>query len=325
MLQRLRLRNKKFFLAAGTAIADGASCLRTTMRVLFILAAFIAACSSARLPGHHLQLHSAPQHRPADTPPSSSTVVPLFADLTSSYEAHWLHEVVLSGIKEECGITLRIEDRKNLHRAASPAGGVLIALGGMDAKERQTVSQLPAQQTQRMVLLHLSDESDGHDISMYNRFGTVYRNYRRDITNATLAYLASEEGAAESAHARELMSSSLDHLSSKGNAPRSAHARSLKAEWAMLSSSSSGEDAENSAYVHALQGEKATKVFWFPLGYAMNVLHNPSLMTPPSSRPLLWAWTGSTTGRVGGLSVFLCNWSNMLQFNACNWINNVCN
>lgn len=66
-------------------------------------------------------------------------------------------------------------------------------------------------------------------------------------------------------------------------------------------------------------------MFWFPLGYAMNVLHNPSLMTPPSSRPLLWAWTGSTIGRAGGLSVFLCNWSNTLQFNACNWTINACN
>ena len=272
------------------------------MRVLFILVAFTAACSSA-LSGHHLQLHSAPQHRPAYTPPSKSTILPLFADLTSSYEPHWLHEVVLSGIKEECGITLRMEDRKNLHRAASPAGGVLIALGGMDAKERQTISQLPAQQTQRMMLLHLSDECDEHDISMYDRFGAVYRNYQRDITNATLAYLASEEGAAQSAHARELMSSSLDHFRSKGSAPGSAHARSLSGEEATLSSSSSGKDAESAAYVHALQKRKATKVFWFPLGYAMNVLHNPSLMTPPSSRPLLWAWTGSTAGKAEAVSV----------------------
>ena len=273
------------------------------MRVLFILVAFIAACSSARLSRHHLQLRSAPQHRSADTPPSRSTVLPLFADLTSAYEPHWLHEVVLSGIREECGITLRIEDRKNLHRAASPAGGVLIALGGMDAKERQIISQLPAQQTQRMMLLHLSDECDEHDISMYDQFGAVYRNYQRDITNATLAYLASEEGAAESALARELMSSSLDHFRSKGSAPGSAHARSLSGEQATLSSSSSGKDAESAAYVHALQKRKATKVFWFPLGYAMNVLHNPSLMTPPSSRPLLWAWTGSTAGTAGAMSV----------------------
>ena len=290
------------------------------MRVLFTLVAFIAACSSARLPGHHLQLHSAPQRHPADTPLSSTTVLPLFADLTSSYEPHWLHEVVLSGIKEECGITLRIEDRKNLRAAASPAGGVLIALGGMDAKERQTISQLPAEQTQRMVLLHLSDECDEHDISMYDRFGTVYRNYRRDITNATLAYLASEEGAAESAHARELLSSTLAQSSSKGSAAESVHARSLKGERATLSSFSSGEDAEKAANMHALTGNKATDVFWFPLGYAMNVLHNPSLMTPPSSRPLLWAWTGSTTGRAGGLSVSPCNWSNTLQFNARTWM-----
>ena len=286
-----------FSFAAGVAIADRASCPSTTMRVLFVLAAFIAACSSARLPGHYLQLHSAPQRRPADTPPSSTTVLPLFADLTSSYEPHWLHEVVLSGIKEECGITLRIEDRKSLRTAASPAGGVLIALGGMDAKERQTISQLPAQQTQRMVLLHLSDECDEHDISMYDQFGTVYRNYRRDVTNATLAYLASEEGAAESAHARELLSSSLAHSSSKGSAAGSMHARSLREDRVAMSFFSSGEDAEKAASMHAPKGKKATSVFWFPLGYAMNVLHNPSLMTPPSSRPLLWAWTGSTTGR----------------------------
>jgi len=129
------------------------------MKVLILLASLVASCSAGRSPVQsRLQLHSASQHQSASTSSSASSssskqpssskgngvaavdksisssskssAVPVFADLTSSYEPHWLQEVVLSGVKEECGLALRLENREGLQDAAIADGGVLIATGG---------------------------------------------------------------------------------------------------------------------------------------------------------------------------------------------------
>ncbi len=256
------------------------------MRLLVLWAA-LATCSSAgRLPEHRLHLHSIPEPSSISSlsakqqssssapgsakPPSSrsSSIIPVFADLGNSYEPHWIHEVVLSGVREECGAALKLERREDLAALFPTHGGVIVATGGLGPGEEQLLRELPLQQTQRVVLLHLSDESNSHDTAIYERFGAVYRNYYRASVNQSMSYLTSEEGSSEPSHARVLRFP----VSSDEGAQESSHARELKA----------GSSAD---------------VFWMPLGYGMRLLKNPSLMTPASSRPLLFSWSGSTSGK----------------------------
>ena len=180
---------------------------------------------------------------------TTTSIIPVFQDLGGSYEPHWIHEVVLSGVREECGVALKLERREDLAARFSTQGGVVVATGGLGPGEEQLFRELPLQQTRRMVLLHLSDESNNHDTSIYERFGAVYRNYYRANVDQSVAYLSPEEEPHEPSHARELKAGS------------------------------------------------SADVFWMPLGYGMRLLKNPSLMTPPSSRPLLFSWSGSTSGK----------------------------
>lgn len=245
------------------------------MKLLALLATLEVCCAAGRHPEHRLHLHSAPEHgsvlelggtsssaaeqqsssssntgsgKPSGTSISSS-IIPVFADLGGSYEPHWLHEVVLSGVREECGVSLKLERREDLAALFPTHGGVLVATGGLGPGEEQLLRELPLQQTQRMVLLHLSDESNSHNTGIYERFGAVYRNYYRSNVNQSMSYLSLEEGSSEPGHARELKAGS------------------------------------------------SANVFWMPLGYGMRLLKNPSLMTPAASRPLLFSWSGSTSGK----------------------------
>ena len=255
------------------------------MMLLLLWAALATCCSAGRLPEHRLHLHSIPEPSSisslsvkqqsissapgsAKPPSSSSSIIPVFADLGNSYEPHWIHEVVLSGVREECGAALKLERREDLAALFPTHGGVIVATGGLSPGEEQLLRELPSQQTQRVVLLHLSDESNSHDTAIYERFGAVYRNYYRASVNQSMSYLTSEEGSPEPSHARELRSP----LGSDGVSDEPSHARELKA----------GSSAD---------------VFWMPLGYGMRLLNNPSLMTPASSRPLLFSWSGSTSGK----------------------------
>ena len=72
---------------------------------------------------------------------------------------------------------------------------------GLNSREKQ----LFLEETQKMVLLDLSDESDNHDVSIYDNFGAVYRNYWRDNVNQSLVYLSRDESPPEPSHSRELM------------------------------------------------------------------------------------------------------------------------
>ena len=72
---------------------------------------------------------------------------------------------------------------------------------GLNSREKQ----LSLEKMQNMVLFHLSDESDNHDVSMYANFGAVYRNYWRDNVNQSLVYLSKDESPPEPSHSRELM------------------------------------------------------------------------------------------------------------------------
>jgi len=72
---------------------------------------------------------------------------------------------------------------------------------GLNSRERQ----LSLEQTQKMVLFDFSDESDNHDVSVYDNFGAVYRNYWRDNVNQSLVYLSRDESPPEPSHSRELM------------------------------------------------------------------------------------------------------------------------
>lgn len=246
------------------------------MKVLMLwatLATWATCCLAGRLPDHRLHLHSVPEHDAVLDPRSTSgvsaehqgstassggkpiatnsvrSIIPVFADLGSSYEPHWIHEVLLSGVRAECGVALKLERREDVAALFPTHGGVMVATGGMGLGEEQLLREVPLQQTQRMVLLHLSDESYSHNTAIYERFGAVYRNYYRANVDQSVSYLGSDEGSSETSHAREL------------------------------------------------QAGSSADVFWMPLGYGMNLLKNPSLMTPPSLRPLLFSWSGSTSGK----------------------------
>ena len=142
------------------------------------------------------------------TSTTTNSVIPVFADLGNSYEPHWIHEVVLSGVREECGVALKLERREDLANLVGTQGGVVVATGGLGSGEEQLLRDLPLQQTQRMVLLHLSDESNNHDTSIYERFGAVYRNYYRANVDQSVSYLSSEDEDSEASHARELKAGS---------------------------------------------------------------------------------------------------------------------
>ena len=246
------------------------------MQLLWTTLAISAMCCLAgRLPDHRLHLHhSVPEHelvldpgstsrfsadqqsspasvsgRPVPSNSSISSIIPVFAQMASSYEPHWIHEVVLSGVGEECKVALKLERREDLAALFPNHGGVMIATGGLASGEQQLLRELPLQQTQRMVLIHLSDETNSHDTGIYERFGAVYRNYYRANVEQSISYLGSGERPEEPSHAREL------------------------------------------------QAGSSADVFWMPLGYGMQLLKNPSLMTPPSLRPLLFSWSGSTLGK----------------------------
>ena len=268
------------------------------MKLLALLAALATCCSAGRLAEHRLHLHSAPEHGSvaelssslgsssselqsssssallSGKPPtgssssSSSSIIPVFVQLASSFEPHWIHEVVLSGVREECGVALKLERREDLAELFPTHGGVIVATGGLSPGEEQLLRELPLQQTQRMVLIHLSDESESHDTAIYGRFGAVYRNYYRANVNQSMSYLTSDEASSEPSHAREMKS----YLSSEEGSGEQSHVRELKAG-------------------------SIPDVFWMPLGYGMRLLKNLSLMTPASSRPLLFSWAGSTSGK----------------------------
>ena len=190
-------------------------------------------------------IHSSGQARSQLTKQAESTcspsVVHLYIDNSELFEWEWIFRVVLSGVAAQCTARLQIRPRAQFtgHHNCSSSAAVLVARMGLTREELTYMRSQSLAVTSRIMLLHLSDEKGDSDVSGYDKFAFVYRNYLRSDVDADFTYLL--PGAQGGGH----------------------HDR---------------------------------HIFWLPLGYGYNFIHNPSLVVPTSARPLLFSWSGSLNG-----------------------------